>query len=72
MRSLSEAELLSLNMLLQSETSGISKTRMMVPAINDEKLKGIAETSILACEARIRGIQQFISENAVINSVEVH
>ncbi|KUO75908.1 MAG: hypothetical protein APF77_07755 [Clostridia bacterium BRH_c25] len=72
MRNLSEAEMLNLNKLLQAETYSISKARMIIPAIDDEKLKGMAETSVLACEMRIKGIQQFINENGVINTLEVH
>ncbi|HYF81823.1 MAG TPA: hypothetical protein VEB00_02170 [Clostridia bacterium] len=72
MRSLSEAELLNLNKLLQAEASGVTKARMMIPAINDDELRRTAETSILTCEARIKGIQQFITENNIINTVEVH
>ncbi len=72
MRNLSEAEVLNLNKLLQAETTGVTKARMMIPAINDEELRRTAETSILACEARIKGIQQFIAENNIIDTVEVH
>jgi hypothetical protein len=72
MRTLSEAEILNLNKLLQAETSAITKTRMIIPAIDDEKLKGVAETSVLACEARIKQIQQFINENDIIDTMEVH
>lgn len=72
MRNLSEAELLNLNKLLQSETAAISKARMIIPVIDDTELRRITETSILACEARIKGIQQFIVENNIIDTVEVH
>lgn len=72
MRKLSEAELLNLNKLLQMETSSITKARVMSPMIEDERLKGMTETSILACEARIKQIQQFINENSIIDSREVH
>lgn len=72
MRNLSEAEILNLNKLLQAETTGVTKARMMIPAIDDDELRRASETSILACEVRIKGIQQFITENNIINTAEVH
>lgn len=72
MRNLTEAEMMNLTKLLQMETTAITKARMMIPAIGDTELKRIAETSILSCEGRIKGIQQFIAENNVIDAVEVH
>lgn len=72
MRNLSEAEILNLNKLLQAETAAITKARMIIPAIDDEKLKGVAEASVLSCETRIKQIQQFINENDIIGSMEVH
>lgn len=72
MRKLSEVEILNLNKLLQLETNGVTKARMMIPAINDSDLKRAAETSILSSEVRIKGIQQFINENNIISNVEVH
>jgi hypothetical protein len=72
MRKLSEVEIINLNKVLQLETSGVTKARMMIPAINDSDLRRAAETAILSSEVRIKGIQQFIVENNIINSVEVH
>lgn len=72
MRKLSEAEVLNLNKLLQAEANAVTKARMMIPAINDEDLRRTSETSILACEMRIKGMQQFITENNIINTAEVH
>jgi len=72
MRKLSEAEVLNLNKLLQAETNGVTKARMMIPAIGDDELRRASETSILASEVRIKGIQQFINENNIIPTAEVH
>ncbi|HYE82996.1 MAG TPA: hypothetical protein VEG39_12630 [Clostridia bacterium] len=72
MRNLSEAEMLNLNKLLQAETTAISKARMLIPVIDDTELKRATETSILTCEVRIKGIQQFIQENNIIDGAEVH
>lgn len=72
MRKLSQEELINLNKLLQAETSAISKARMIVPAIDDKKLREMVEVSIASCEARIKGIQQFINENDIISTTEVH
>lgn len=72
MRKLSEAEKLNLTKMLQMETNTVTKTKMIVSAINDDELRRATETSILAGEARIKGIQQFINENNVISNTEVH
>jgi hypothetical protein len=72
MRKLSEAEVLNLNKLLQAEANAVPKARIMIPVISDDELRRTAETSILACEARIKIIQQFITENKIIDTAEVH
>lgn len=72
MRKLSESEKLNLSKMLQMETNTVTKTKMIVSAINDDELRRATETSILAGEARIKGIQQFINENNVISNTEVH
>ena len=72
MRKLSEEEILNINKLLLMEINEVTKARMLVPAINDDDLRRAVETNILAREVRIKGIQQFINENNIINSPEVH
>ncbi|WP_129596117.1 hypothetical protein [Anaerophilus nitritogenes] len=71
MRKLSDAETLSLTNLLKFEKDGLAVSRAMQTLINDEDLKNQAESSILATEGRIKGIQQFINENRVAGTEEV-
>lgn len=71
MRNLTEAEKLSLRELLQMETTGLATAKAAKMAITDEELQRAAEASILAAEGRIKGIQQFVNENNILNSGEV-
>lgn len=65
MRKLSEGELLSLTGLLGMEKDSLAVAKVMKNLIGDEELRRQAETSILASEGRIQGVQQFINENQV-------
>lgn len=65
MRKLSETEILSLTGILTMEKDGLAVSKAMKTLITDEEIKRQAETGILAAEARIKGIQQFINENQV-------
>jgi len=71
MRKLTDAEMLSLTNLLKLETDGLAVSRAMQALITDEDLKKQAESSILATEGRIKGIQQFINENRITETGEV-
>lgn len=71
MRELTQAEVLSLRELLQMETNALTKLRATKEMISDEDLKRQAESSILATEGRIKGIQQFLNENEITDK-EVH
>ncbi|MFO7295901.1 MAG: hypothetical protein C0P72_007745 [Clostridia bacterium] len=72
MRKLSEAELLMLTELLKMEAEGLATARATLMLIEDSDLKKSAEAGIMAAEARIKGMQQFINENQVLNSEELH
>jgi hypothetical protein len=72
MRKLSDSEMLSLRELLQMETNAITKAKAMEVVATDKDLKQQISTGILAGESRVRGIQQFISENEVLTPGEVH
>lgn len=72
MRKLSESELLSLTGLLKMEKDGLAVSKAMQALITDEELKKQAESAILAAEGRIKGIQQFINENKITTTEEVH
>jgi len=71
-RKLSEAELLMLTELLKMEAEGLATARATLMLIEDSDLKKSAEAGIMAAEARIKGMQQFINENQVLNSEELH
>ncbi|ACD24475.1 hypothetical protein ACTFIN_15040 [Clostridium cagae] len=65
MRALSDVENISLAAILKMESDGVIMQRIINTLISDEDLKRQSEASILATEGRIKGIQQFISENNV-------
>lgn len=70
MRKLSEAEVLSLTSMLKMEKDGLAVSKAMQGLISDKELKQQAEAGILAAEGRIKGIQQFINENNIIQEVQ--
>ena len=72
MRNLSPAEMLSLRELLQMETNGLLQSKAVQMVVTDEQLKREVEAGVLAAEARIKGIQQFINENRVIDTKGVY
>ncbi len=72
MRNLSETEVLSMSTLLDMENNGYVVARAMQRLIKDDELKKQSESAILATEGRIKGLQQFIIENRVTQTKEVH
>ena len=71
MRKLSEAELIMSTEALKMEAEGLATARATHMLIEDSDLKKSAEAGIMAAEARIKGMQQFINENQVLDSREV-
>lgn len=71
MRKLADSELLSLTALLKLEKDGLAMSKAVKNLISDEDLKKVADSSILAMEGRIQGIQQFINENNIASTQEV-
>jgi len=69
-RKLSEAEILTLTGMLKMETEGLAAAKATHMLIEDNDLKQSAEAGIMASEARIKGIQQFINENQVLGTGE--
>lgn len=69
MRQLSTSEILSINNLIVMETTGLAMAKASVNVIQDEQLKTQAKSGIIAGEARIKGLQQFITENHIINQI---
>jgi hypothetical protein len=72
LRNLSDAEMLSLTELLQMETNALTKVKAARALASDQELQRIIEATILAAEGRIKGIQQFINENEIVRTGEVH
>ncbi len=66
MRNLSPNEILSLNSLLAAETNGLALAQVITATVKDHKLQDLTQMGIDSCDARIRTIQQFLSENQVI------
>ncbi len=62
--------MLSLTGLLKSEQDGYIMSKALQTLISDEELKKQGEAALLATEGRIKGIQQFITENRLINAQE--
>jgi uncharacterized protein (DUF305 family) len=65
MRKVTDAEVLALTKMLESETYSLALARASLVAISDEQLKSLAQSGINATEARISGLQQFITENKI-------
>lgn len=70
MRTLSEIEKLSLAGVLKMENDGLIMQRAISALISDEDLRRQTDASILAAEGRVKGIQQFIKENNIIDGKE--
>ncbi|HEY8464374.1 MAG TPA: hypothetical protein VIM29_10210 [Bacillota bacterium] len=71
MRQLTSGEKLTLSNLLQAETNSLAMARAGINAITDEQLKTLAQSGLTAAEARIAGLQEFISENNLTTIKEV-
>ncbi|QGU00685.1 hypothetical protein SYNTR_2091 [Candidatus Syntrophocurvum alkaliphilum] len=72
MKKLSQSEMISLREMLQVETNTLASMKAMQEAASDEQLQRVMEAGVLAAEGRIKGLQQFISENRVIETEGVH
>jgi len=72
LRPLTENEVITLQGLLQLETNGLLKAKAAQMLITDEDLKKEAQAGVLAAEGRIKGLQQFIHENNILNQEEAH
>lgn len=71
MRKITDSEILSITRLLQMETNGLAIAKAGLRMIGDDELRKLAETGISNSEARIKGLQQFITENNIVPSREV-
>lgn len=71
MRQITAIEALSMSKLLQAEANALTMAKAGLSMMNDEQLKSLVQSGITSSEARIRGIQQFISENKITSTGEV-
>lgn len=71
MRKLSEVEILSIGKLLKMEKDGLAVLKSMQSLISDDELKKLGEAGVLAAEAKIKGVLQFINENQLLGNQEV-
>ena len=72
MRKLAMGEILSMRELLQMESNALATSKATIMMIQDPQLKLLTESGILATEAKIKGLQQFIQENDITSIQEVH
>lgn len=68
MKDISEIEVLTLAKLLEMENNSLAIAKTSIMAISDEQLKSLAQTGIQTTEARIAGLQKFVSENILSSS----
>lgn len=71
MSRISTGEMLQIRELLQMETNAIAKAKATQALVKDDELMTLAKSGIQASEARIKGLQKFISDNNIARS-EVH
>ncbi len=71
MSRISTAEMLQLRELLQMETNSVAKAKAVQPLIKNDELLTLSKSGIQASEARIKALQQFISDKNIM-SPEVH
>ncbi|MDF2547806.1 MAG: hypothetical protein K0R93_2704 [Anaerosolibacter sp.] len=72
MRQLAPSEMLSIRELLQMESNALTKARATRAIVQDRDLQKQVDAAILAAEGRVKGIQQFITENNVVDVTGVH
>ena len=71
MSRISTGEMLQIRELLQMETNAVAKAKATQALVKDDELMTLAKSGIQASEARIKGLQKFISDNNIARS-EVH
>lgn len=69
MRNLTPGEVLSLREILQSESNALAMASTAHIAISDPELKSLSESGLTVSRSRIRGLQEFIKENNIIQEV---
>jgi hypothetical protein len=69
-RKLTPSEMLALKTLLEMETSGLAVSGAAMMAVSDEQLKLSIQSGLVAVQARIQGLQQFIAENNLADTTQ--
>lgn len=69
---ISAAEMLQLRELLQMETNSVIFTKATQALIKDDELLTLAKTGVQQSEARIKSIQQFITDRDLVTATEVN
>jgi len=59
------SEALVLSKMLQMETTSLAMAKAGINLIGDDDLKDLAKSGIQAAEARIKGLQQFVTNNDI-------
>lgn len=72
MRKLMSAEILALSKAIEGEMHALAMAQTSLMAISDEQLKNLTQTAIKTSETRIAGLQQFISENNLVDSNKIN
>ncbi|MFZ5989558.1 MAG: hypothetical protein ACOYWZ_20875 [Bacillota bacterium] len=65
MRQLTASEVIFLSKLLQLEAADLSVSKASLSLISDDQLKTVVQAGIASSQTRIKGLQQFISENNI-------
>lgn len=63
MLEITTSEALVLSKLLQMESTSLAMAKASLNLISDEDLKNLSQSGVQAAEARIKGIQQFVTDN---------
>ena len=71
MRQITPNEMLSISKLLEIETNNYAVAKAGINVIQDQELKTKTQAGMVAMEARIKGLQQFINDNNICMAANV-
>lgn len=57
------SEALALSKMLQMETTSLAMAKASLNLISDDELQTLSKSGIKAAEARIKGLQQFVTDH---------
>ncbi|TYQ15870.1 UNVERIFIED_CONTAM: hypothetical protein Cloal_2361 [Acetivibrio alkalicellulosi] len=67
MKQLTSSEVIFLSKILQLEATNLSVSNTSLSLISDNKLKSVVKAGIESAENRIKGLQQFLSDNDLVS-----